>query len=209
MIGLVGMFTEIKSPGWGLPGTAAVIALTLFFGTSYILELASIIEIVLFIAGVALLLVEIFIVPGFGFFGVGGIILIVAGLFLGLLSDFKYIDWSILSVALVQLAGSFVLSIILIYFLSKFLPRTQIWNKLILADNINSSSGYISSRPEYKELIGKVGKALTDLRPSGTMIIGNKRIDVVTDGEYIEEGTEIIVVRESGSAVVVEKTKSE
>jgi membrane-bound serine protease (ClpP class) len=89
MIGLVGMFTEIKSPGWGLPGTAAVIALTLFFGTSYILELASIIEIVLFIAGVALLLVEIFIVPGFGFFGVGGIILIVAGLFLGLLSDFN------------------------------------------------------------------------------------------------------------------------
>jgi membrane-bound serine protease (ClpP class) len=69
--------------------------------------------------------------------------------------------------------------------------------------------GYISSRPEYKELIGKVGKALTDLRPSGTMIIGNKRIDVVTDGEFIEEGTEIIVVRESGSAVVVEKTKSE
>jgi membrane-bound serine protease (ClpP class) len=209
MIGLVGMFTEIKSPGWGLPGTAAVIALTLFFGTSYILELASVIEIVLFIAGVALLLVEIFIVPGFGFFGVGGIILIVAGLFLGLLSDFKYIDWSILSVALVQLAGSFVLSIILIYFLSKFLPRTQIWNKLILADNINSSSGYISSKPEYKELIGKVGKALTDLRPSGTMIIGSKRIDVVTDGEFIDEGTEIVVVRESGSAVVVEKTKSD
>ncbi|MBL1214145.1 MAG: nodulation protein NfeD [Ignavibacteriae bacterium] len=209
MIGLVGMFTEIKSPGWGLPGTASIIALTLFFGTSYILELASVIEILLFIAGVALLLVEIFVVPGFGVFGVSGIILIVAGLFLGLLSDFKYIDWSIISVALVQLAGSFVLSIFLIYLLSRLLPRSQIWNKLILADNINSSSGYITSKPEYKKLVGKVGLALTDLRPSGTLIINKKRIDVVTDGEYIEAGTEVIVVRQSGSAVVVERTNKE
>ena len=209
MIGLVGMFTEIKSPGWGLPGTAAVIALTLFFGTSYILELASVIEILLFIVGVVLLIVEIFIVPGFGIFGISGIILMVAGLFLGLLSDFKFIDWTIISMALVQLAGSFVLSLILIYFLSKVLPKTQVWNKLILADNIESKSGYTVAKPEYQNLKGKIGKALTDLRPSGTVIIEGKRIDVVTTGEFIEEGSEVIVKREEGSAVFVEKHFSE
>ena len=209
MIGLVGMFTEIKSPGWGLPGTAAVIALTLFFGTSYILELASVIEILLFIVGVVLLIVEIFIVPGFGIFGISGIILMVAGLFLGLLSDFKFIDCTIISMALVQLAGSFVLSLILIYFLSKVLPKTQVWNKLILADNIESKSGYTVAKPEYQNLKGKIGKALTDLRPSGTVIIEGKRIDVVTTGEFIEEGSEVIVKREEGSAVFVEKHFSE
>jgi membrane-bound serine protease (ClpP class) len=156
---------------------------------------------------VALLIVEIFVVPGFGFFGVAGIILIVAGLFLGLLSDFKFIDWSIISTALIQLAASFVLSIIIMFFLSKFLPKTQIWKNLILADNIGSGSGYTTSKPEYKELVGKVGTALTDLRPSGTMLLENKRIDVVTDGEFIEEGTEIVIIRESGSAVVVEKNR--
>jgi membrane-bound serine protease (ClpP class) len=169
------------------------------------LELASIIEIVLFLLGVVLLLIELFVVPGFGFFGVAGIIFIVAGLFLGLISDFKFIDWSIISIALVQLAGSFVLSIILIYFLSKTLPKTQIWNRLILSDNIESKSGYTVSKPEYQNLKGKIGKALTDLRPSGIVIIEGKRIDVVTTGDFIEEGTEVVVFREEGSAVFVEK----
>ena len=83
MMILVGFFTEIKTPGWGLPGTIAVVALALFFGTGYILELASVIEIFIFIVGVVLLLVEIFVIPGFGIFGAIGIILMVSSLFLG------------------------------------------------------------------------------------------------------------------------------
>lgn len=206
MIALVGLFTEIKTPGWGLPGTAAVVALALFFGTGYILELASAIEIILFVIGVLLLLVEIFVIPGFGLFGAAGIILMIGSLFLGLISDFPLVDWDMIQMATIQLAGAFILSIIVIFILLKYLPKTKIWHNLVLRKNIDEQSGYTSDK-KIKELVGKTGKALTDLRPSGTAIIDDKRIDVVTSGEYIVKGVKIEVIEEEGSKIVVQKLK--
>lgn len=205
MIGMVGLFTEVKSPGWGLPGTAGIIALTLFFGTNYILELASVIEIVLFVLGVVLLLVEIFIVPGFGIFGILGIIFMVAGLFLGLLADFPLIIWEDISFAIIQLALSFIATFLLIYLLSKFLPKTNMWNRLILMRNLEEKSGYTSSDPDFSHLIGNNGVAMTDLRPSGTIVIDEKRYDVVTGGEFLDHGTNVKIVEVEGSKVVVRK----
>ncbi len=206
MIGMVGLFTEIKTGGWGWPGTVAIIALLLFFGSGYILELASVFEIVIFVIGVILLLLEIFVIPGFGIFGVLGIIAMIAGLFLGLLGDFSFTDSNDISNALIQLASSFVMTGVLIYILSKFLPKTKMWNNLILNANISSTSGYTSNL-DLSSMIGAVGVALTDLRPAGTAFINNKRIDVVTDGEYIRNGTQIVVNFIQGSKVVVEEKK--
>ncbi len=204
MIGLVGLFVEIKTPGWGLPGTAGVVALILFFGSGYILQLTSIIEIIIFIIGVILLLIEIFVIPGFGIFGVLGIIFMIAGLFLGLLPSFPTLNMGILSQAIIQLASSFVLAGVVIYLLTKFLPKTQIWNKLILQTNIEAQSGY-TSNVGLDHLIGAEGKSFTVLRPSGTAIINNKRYDVVTAGEYIKKGTTIVVTAIEGSKIVVMK----
>ena len=206
MIGLVGLFAEIKTPGWGLPGTAALIALALFFGSAYILELASIIEILMFITGVILLLVEIFVIPGFGIFGVIGVLLIISGLFLGLLSDFPMVDFDMISIAIIQLASAFVLGIAVIALLLKVLPKTSIWKNLILDKNIDSQSGY-TSYENYENLVGKEGKALTVLRPSGTALIDGKRLDVVTSGDFLNKGTKIKVVEVEGSKIVVEKIK--
>lgn len=203
MIGMVGIFTEVKTPGWGLPGTAGVIALALFFGANYILELASVIEIVLFIVGVVLLLVEIFVVPGFGIFGILGIIFMVAGLFLGLIADFPLIVWEDISFAIIQLALSFVATFVLIFLLSKILPKTNMWNRLILIRNLDEKSGYTTSRPDFGHLIGITGVAMTDLRPSGTIVIDEKRYDVVTGGEFLAHGTKVKVVEVEGSKVVV------
>lgn len=205
MVALIGMFTEIKTPGWGLPGTAAVIALVLFFGSGYILELASVIEILIFIVGVILLVIEIFVIPGFGVFGIVGIIAIVSSIFLGLLSDFEFVNTNMLSTAIYQLAGSLVASLIIIYGLSKVLPKTQMWNRLILQTNIVEKSGYASALLEYSHLIDKEGEALTDLRPSGTAVFDNKRFDVVTQGDYIEHGNKVKVISVEGSKVVVTK----
>lgn len=204
MIGLLGMFTEIKSPGWGLPGTAAVIALTLFFGGNYILELASVIEIVLFVIGIALLVLEVFVIPGFGIAGVLGILSIVGSLFLGLISDLPFISWDLVENAVIQLASVFLLTGIMIYVLSKILPQSTFFNRLVLIDEIKELSGY-SSTESKKHLIGIEGKSLTDLRPSGTAILNNERIDVVTEGDYIEHDSEIKVVKVEGSKVVVAK----
>ena len=204
MIGLVGMFTEIKTPGWGLPGTAAVIALTLFFGANYILELASIIEILLFAIGVVLLLLEIFVIPGFGIPGIVGIVLVIGSLFLGLISDFPIVTWDLVENAIIQLATVFVITGVMIFALSKILPHSAFFNRLILVDEIKEQSGY-SSKETLKHLIGIEGKALTDLRPAGTAILNNERIDVVTEGDYVSHDSEIKVIKVEGSKVVVEK----
>lgn len=207
MIGLVGMFTEIKTPGWGLPGTMAAIALVIFFGANYILDLASVIEIVLFGIGVVLLVLEVFVVPGFGVFGILGIVFVMAGLFLGLISDFPVVNFDYVYTAIIQLAASLTVSLVIIYFLSKFLPKTSAWNNLILQSNIVGTSGYVSSKPDFSHLIGKEGSALTDLRPAGTAVINQKRVDVATEGEYIDKDTKLIVTSVNGSRIVVQEKK--
>ncbi len=204
MIIMVGLFMEIKTPGWGVAGTASLIALALFFGSGYILEIASIMDILLFIAGVALLLIEIFVIPGFGIFGIAGIILMIAGLFMGLLSDLPLVDGSILEMAIMQLAGAFILSALVIFILVKTMPKTKMWNKLILQKNIEAKSGYTSDK-KFNNLLKKEGEALTDLRPAGTAVINEKRYDVVTQGEYIEKGAKIKVLEIEGSKIVVKK----
>ncbi len=204
MVIMVGMFMEIKTPGWGVPGTASLIALALFFGSGYILEVASIMDILLFLAGVLLLIVEVFVIPGFGVFGIAGIILMIAGLFLGLISDLPLIDGDILAMAVMQLAGAFVLSGIMIFLLAKTLPKTKVWNKLILKENIKAKSGYTSNK-KFAHLLKKEGKALTDLRPAGTVIINDRRYDAVTQGEYIEKDNKIKVIEIEGSKIVVKK----
>lgn len=204
MIGLIGLYTEIKTPGWGLPGTIGLISLALFFGAGYILQLASIIEILLFVIGVILLLIEIFVIPGFGVFGILGITLMVAGLFLGLISDLPIIDWNLISLAIIQLAASFLGTGVIIAVLMKYLPKTNMLHKLILQEKVEEKSGY-GAKPNLAELIGKEGIAFTDLRPSGTALIDGKRIDVVTEGDYITHGSPIVVKFVEGSKVVVEK----
>lgn len=206
MIGLVGLFAEIKTGGWGWPGTLAIIALLLFFGSGYILDLASAFEIVIFVVGVVLLLLEIFVIPGFGIVGVLGILCMIAGLFLGLVGDFNVMGADDVSMAVIQMASSFVLTGVFVFILSKFLPKTKMWNNLILHADISSTSGY-TSNINFSSLIGAEGIALTDLRPAGTAVINKKRIDVVTDGEFIKNGTKIVVNFIQGSKVVVEEKK--
>jgi len=110
MIIFVGLFTEIKTPGWGLPGTAAVVALIIFFGSGYILDIVSSMDIIIFIVGIALLLLEIFVIPGFGIAGVLGILMIISGIFLGLVGDFPIIDYDLLKTAVMQLTFSLLAS---------------------------------------------------------------------------------------------------
>lgn len=204
MIGLVGIFTEIKTPGWGLPGTAAIIALALFFGSGFLLDLASIFEILIFVVGVILLALEIFVIPGFGITGISGILLILTGIFLSLVSDFPIIDGEMIMLAIIQLALTLLVSMGLIFLLWRILPNTRALNTLVLSDAETHDLGFISN-PGYTSLLNMEGKALTDLRPSGTAIINDARVDVVTFGNYIEKGSDIVVKQVEGMRVVVEK----
>ena len=205
MIGFFGLFAEIKTPGWGVPGTAGIIALILFFGSSYILALASIIDIVLFIVGLVLIALEIFVIPGFGIAGISGIIMVIISLFLALTgTSLPYIDSSIISIALIQLSVSLVGALLLIFILAKFLPKTIIFNRLVLSEAEKTNKGFVSA-DKISKSIGRKGVALTMLRPAGIAEIEGKRIDVVTEGSFIEKGKKIIVISSEGIKVVVAK----
>ena len=207
MIGFFGLFAEIKSPGWGVPGTAGLLALTLFFGSSYILQLASIVEILMFIIGLGLILIEVFAIPGFGIAGISGILLIIASLFLALVGADPFIDMEAVSMAIIQLTVALVLSIILIIVLAKFLPRTTIFKKFVLSVEEKSEAGFVSHTTS-EDMVGKMGKAITDLRPAGTAEIDGERVDVVTDSEFIEKGSSLEVVEVEGIRVVVREIKA-
>jgi membrane-bound serine protease (ClpP class) len=206
MIGFFGLLAEIKSPGWGLPGTAGLIALSLFFGSAYILQLASIIEILLFIVGVGLILLEVFVIPGFGVAGISGIILIIVSLFLSMVGEDPFLDMQAVSMAIIQLSVALLLSLVMIFLVAKYLPKSNIFKKFILSEEERSIAGY-TSRKDAKELLGTKGVALTTLRPAGTVEINGKRIDVVTDSEFIENGKQIEVVEVEGMRIVVREIK--
>jgi len=206
MVGLLGLYTEIKTPGWGLPGTIGLISLALFFGSSYILELASIVEILLFVTGLVLLAVEIFVIPGFGFAGIGGIVLIIAALFLALLGADPFIDWDQVSIAIFQLTGALVVSLLIFLIILKYLPKSSTFSRLVLSEEESADKGFVSY-PSDKKLIGKEGIALTDLRPAGSAEFNGERIDVVADWDYIVKGKKIKVIRVEGIKVVVKEVQ--
>ncbi|MBV6419501.1 MAG: hypothetical protein DAHOPDDO_00722 [Ignavibacteriaceae bacterium] len=206
MIGIFGLMAEIKSPGWGLPGTAALIALALFFGSSYILQLASVIEILMFVAGLVLLLLEIFVIPGFGVAGISGIILIIASLFLSMLGADPFLDFNAVSMAIIKLTIGLAAALVLIFLLARFLPKSNFFKKFILSEEEKATEGY-TSRANLSELLGAEGIAVTTLRPAGTAEINGKRVDVVTDSEYIEHGKPIVVSAVEGMRVVVKEKK--
>jgi membrane-bound serine protease (ClpP class) len=206
MIGIFGLIAEVKSPGWGVPGTAGVVALALFFGSSYILQLASIIEILMFVVGLGLILVEVFVIPGFGVAGISGIILIVASLFLSMLGADPFLDFNAVSAAIIKLTIGLAAALILIFLLAKFLPKSNLFKKFVLSEEEKADAGY-TSRTNYSDLLGAEGIAITTLRPAGTAEIKGKRVDVVTDSEYIEHGKPIIVTAVEGMRVVVKEKK--
>lgn len=206
MLGILGLLTEIKTPGWGIAGTVGLVSLLLFFGTNYILALANIWEILLFILGLILLLIELFYLPGFGIAGITGIILMIGSIFLGLIGNFPTITMSDITLILGQISGALITSLILLIIIEKFLPQSKIWNKLILVDSEKVDEGFVSI-PDLTFLKGQKGKAITPLRPAGIALINGKRYDVITDGEFITQNSLIEVVDVEGLKVKVREIK--
>jgi len=199
-IGFLGLLIEIKTPGWGIGGIIAVIALALFFGSHYIVKLAGIGELLIFAAGLILLIIELFFLPGFGIAGISGIALIILSLVLSLVGsfpaphDFTHAGYTV--------GMSFAITVLLGFLIARMLPRTSFYNRLTLPDVERSKEGY-TSVSTYFDLVGAHGVALNNLRPVGKAEINGRRLDVVTEGGFIEKDTPIVVTEVSGSRIVV------
>jgi len=201
-IAFLGLIIEIKTPGWGIGGTLGLIALALFFGSHYIVHLAGLGELLLFGLGLVLLALEIFVIPGFGIAGISGIALIIISLYLSLIGRIPH--YNDFSTAAYVLGGAILLSVAGTLLLVRALPGTIFYRKMVLETVESAEEGYASPGTNH-DILGARGTALSDLRPSGKALIKGRRIDVVTEGDYIPKGSEIEVTEVHGARVLVRR----
>ncbi len=206
-----GIYFEMQSPGIGFALLVAVVAALLFFAPLYLEGLAAHWEIGLFLIGVILLLLEIFVIPGFGVAGIMGIICIIGGLVLSLVLndwfDFTVTGSEQVSSAAMLVMGSMVLAVVVCVFVGKSLLKTPVFQRLVLQDEQRSQMGYVSGR-QRDEVLNKAGYAKTDMRPSGKIEIEGKWYDAVAIDGYIEKGTEVVVEKQENYNVFVRKKNS-
>jgi membrane-bound serine protease (ClpP class) len=204
-----GIYFELQSPGIGFPLIVAIIGALLYFAPLYLDGLAAHWEILVFIAGVALLLVEIFVLPGFGVAGISGIALMIAGLSLSLIDNVAF-DFSGVSLASIVRSFGFVAFFVLtaligsIWLSSKMFTQGRL-RLLTLARTQEKDEGFIGVPMEIMSLAGKEGVAFTILRPSGKIIIDGTVYDAVADTSWIEKGARVRVIKHEASQLYVMK----
>lgn len=193
-IASLGLVIELYSPGFGIPGLMGISALLLFFYGHMVAGLAGHESMILFVVGVILVVAEIFLPGGIvGLLGFGAIIgsIILAG------GNVFHMTVSVVISLLVAIIGM----VILVKFFGK---KMHLLNRLILKDATDTESGYVSNVNRL-DLLGKSGVSLTPLRPSGTVVVDDERIDAVTEGSYLDSNTPIKIVKVEGSRIVVRK----
>lgn len=212
MIILGGIYYELQTPGVGFPLAAAAIAALLYFAPHYLEGLAENWEILLFIVGVILLGVEIFVMPGFGIAGTMGILFMVTGLALSLVksvpSDFvvNLPEADAFVKALFTVIILVILSIGISFFLFGKISRSSIFSHVSVQTRVGKEEGFVGVDMKEKELIGKKGVAFTILRPSGKVEIEGNIYDATADSGYIEKGESVEVVRFETAQLFVRKT---
>lgn len=203
-----GLYFEMQTPGVGFPGAAALVAAVLYFAPLYLDGLAQNWEILIFVAGLLLLALEIFVIPGFGVAGISGLVFIFGGLTMGLLNNTDF-DFEQVAPADAGRAGftvliGLVLSFGLIIWLSDKIGSKGMLRKMALQADLEKAV----SSPSLIDLIGREGRAATVLRPSGKVLVDGEMYDGVSESGFIERGKSVRVVRFKNAQVYVVDTES-
>jgi membrane-bound serine protease (ClpP class) len=203
-----GIYFEMQAPGIGFALLVSIVAAALFFAPLYLEGLAAHWEIGLFIAGIILLMLEVFVIPGFGVAGILGIVFIISGLALSMvLNDF--FDFTVtgseqLTTSLLIVIGSMVGAIVVSVILGKSILNTPVFKRLVLEDEQRSDQGYVTGR-KVENLVDKIGITTTDMRPSGKIEIEGKWYDAIAMDGYLDKGTTIYVEKEENYNLFVRK----
>ena len=212
LIGIGALYTEIKAPGFGLPGIVGIICLAIVLFNQYLVGLADFTEVLLLVIGALLIGVEIFILPGFGVAGITGIIIIAAGLVLAfqtfVIPDPSF-PWEgkLLMKNVAMVIGSFIGAILVSLFTIRFiLPRmSKLMKGPYLEATLKDTNVDTLSRLEVQP--GDRGIARTFLRPSGKVFVKEQKIDAITQGEFIDKGAAIEIERIDQNRVIVKSLK--
>jgi membrane-bound serine protease (ClpP class) len=206
-LGFLGLIIEIKTPTFGLAGIAGGTALALFFGGHYLVGLAGWEELILLTVGLVLLGIEIFVVPGFGVFGVLGIGGILASIYLSMIGSMStLVDYT--NAAMV-LSASMLIVLVSGWAIMRTLPKNMRLYRsgILLGEVTGRETGYLSATVRG-ELVGRRGVAVTDLRPAGVGRFDGERIDIVAEEGWLTAGTAIEIVRAEGYRHVVRSAES-
>jgi membrane-bound serine protease (ClpP class) len=204
-LGILGIIVEIRTPGFGVPGALGILSLALFFWGHWLVRLAGWEELLLVGAGVILLAIELFVTPGFGVTGILGLIALLGGLGLSLVGAGA--TGEVIIAAIGQVAVSLLLAIAVSLALLRFLPRLPFGRRLVLETELTAREGFASAPETDRVWLGKRGIAASTLRPAGIADIEGERVDVVSDGEFIEAREPITVVRVEGNRIVVRRLR--
>jgi membrane-bound serine protease (ClpP class) len=213
MVGFAALYTELKTPGFGIPGLIGILCLGLVFGGQYLVGLADYTELLLIMIGVLLLAMELFVIPGFGVAGIFGIAFLVAGMVLSF-QDFvipqPQFPWQreLFIRNLFMVLGSFLgsLVLILLFFRYGFVHLSRV----VSGPYLSATMAQAKIDPETGTApvaIGDKGVTLKPLRPAGSARFGERAVDVITDGEFCDAGEEVVVSKIQGNSVVVNRSQ--
>jgi len=200
-VGLLGLLVEIRTPGFAMPGAIGVLSLGLFFWGHWIVQLAGWEELLLVSIGVLLLALEVFVLPGITVAGIAGIVALVAGLAMTLVGAGATV--SAIITALGRVAISILLAMAGAFALFRVLPRLPFGRRLVLETGMDAERGYVSAPDSDHRWLRRTGTVVSPLRPSGIAEIDGTRVDVVSEGGFVETGTSVDVIRVDGNRIVV------
>ena len=196
-IGIIGAYIELKTPGFGIGGVISIIAFSTFFFAQVFVGESGFLAPAIFFLGIVLLAIEIFVIPGFGITGILGILGIVAGIFMSF-------GINNIAQATSVIFFSLIADIILIIILARFILKSKGFKSIVALET--DTAGYHSS-VSYDNLLGREGITDTFFRPSGNIIINDKKYDAITEGEFINKGVKIKVILVEGNKIVIKEVK--
>ena len=213
---VVGLYMELSSPGFGLAGTLAVTCLFLIILSSFALEIGNWLELILLLTGLAILFIELFVLPTFGLLGFIGILFFLVGLFGMMLPGIGSVSYEVdthtLNAAgeaffekLAWLCGTLVVAFGIILLLARYVtPTLAGFSRFVLTGR--EQEGYIAGvNPQSLPQPGAEGEVAATLRPAGKVMIRDQLYDAISPGSFIEKGEKVEVVRLDGSVIVVNK----
>ncbi|OWK38059.1 NfeD family protein [Fimbriiglobus ruber] len=212
VIGFTGLILELKVPGTTVPGiVAALCFIMVFWAHTQFSGQVAVLAGLLFVLGLVLILLEVFVLPGFGAAGVSGIALMLAALALATVGAADgTIEWSRFGAKMAQYMIAMLGSVGLALALARYLPNIPYANRLMLVPpgdkpGAESEPSALPGAAQAAELLGAVGTSVTVLRPAGSVRIGDQFVDVVTDGSYIPAGARVQVIEVEGTRIVVKE----
>lgn len=207
IIGIAGIYIEFKTPGFGLPGIIGIVAFALYFFGGYIAGLSGLEWIAVFLLGLALVALELFVFPGTMALGLIGAVLILVALVMAMVDVYPGMPaiptFQKLELPLRDLFIAFVGGAAAVLVLSRWLPKTPIYGKLV-SHTASGMDTVAELEQKQTSRIGHTGVAISSLRPGGKAQFGEEILDVMTQGEMIEQGERVKIVGHSGTEAVVE-----